>query len=100
MPKLWLALFIGYNGAPFSGMQMQIESHVATIEGLLVDKLYAAGLLSTNNHTQLEKQDRWSRAARTDKGVHAVLNCISCLFNVDNKYFDEDRTLIKNKLHL
>lgn len=40
MPKLWIALFFGYNGKPFSGMQFQIEEHVVTVEGTLISKLY------------------------------------------------------------
>lgn len=84
MPKLWLSIFFGYNGSPFSGMQYQIENNIHTIEGFLVSKLHAAGFLSTDHHSQLERNDRWSRAARTDKGVHAVLNGVSCLFNVPN----------------
>lgn len=55
MPKLWLAIFFGYNGSTFNGMQFQLESHVNTIEGLLVEKLHSAGLLPTNHFGQLEK---------------------------------------------
>lgn len=98
MPKLWLALFIGYNGSPFNGMQFQLDEHVLTVEDRLVQKLYTAGFIVTNNHSQLEKQERWSRAARTDKGVHAVLNCVSCHFIIDQRFFLEDGTLNRLKL--
>ena len=100
MPKLWLALFIGYKGHSFSGMQFQPLEHVMTIEKLLVSKLYPAGFLLTDRHEVIEKQEKWSRAARTDKGVHAVFNSVSCQFNVDKSYFDEDNILNRNKLHL
>jgi tRNA U38,U39,U40 pseudouridine synthase TruA len=53
MPKLWLTLFFGYKGTNFHGMQFQLEDHVATVEDLLVEKLYPAGFLSTSHHTQL-----------------------------------------------
>lgn len=100
MPKLWLTLFFGYNGTSFSGMQFQLEEHVFTVEDLLVEKLHAAGFLPTNHHAQLEKQERWSRAARTDKGVHAVINAVSALFTIPENYFLSDHTLNRNQLHL
>lgn len=28
----------------------------------------------------------WGRASRTDKGVHAALNCISCKLNITQQY--------------
>ena len=31
MPKLWLAIFFGYNGSTFNGMQFQLEGHVTTV---------------------------------------------------------------------
>jgi len=62
--------------------------------------LHKNGFLVTDHHANLERNERWSRAARTDKGVHAVLNGISCLFNIDEKYFNEDKTLNKNHLDL
>jgi tRNA U38,U39,U40 pseudouridine synthase TruA len=65
-----------------------------------VEKLHSAGFLTTTHFGQLEKQDRWSRAARTDKGVHAVLNGISCLFTIGKHMYQEDGTLNRNQLHL
>jgi len=53
MPKLWLIVFFGYNGSTFSGMQFQLETHVTTVEGLVAEKLYSAGFLTTNNNSQL-----------------------------------------------
>jgi tRNA pseudouridine38-40 synthase len=100
MPKLWLALFIGYNGLNFSGMQFQLQDHVSTVENLMAERLHACGFLTTTHYGVLEKQDKWSRAARTDKGVHAVLNCVSCLFTIDKNYFDDDNILNRNHLHL
>ena len=81
-------------------MQHQKESHVATVEDLLIQKLYEGGFLSTKIYGDLVKKDKWSRAARTDKGVHAVVNAISCLFQIDKKYYNEDHTLNVNKIHL
>ena len=30
----------------------------------------------------------WSRAARTDKGVHAIYNCVSCKLTLEKNYFN------------
>ena len=40
MPKVWLALFFGYNGQGFQGMQFQKEEDVNSIEKLLISRLY------------------------------------------------------------
>jgi tRNA U38,U39,U40 pseudouridine synthase TruA len=62
--------------------------------------LHKAGFLATDNYTELQRKHKYSRAARTDKGVHAVVNGISCEFYIDKNYFNEDSTLNKEKLHL
>jgi tRNA U38,U39,U40 pseudouridine synthase TruA len=31
MPRVWMALFFGYNGTNFNGMQHQKEEHIATV---------------------------------------------------------------------
>ena len=66
---------------------------------MLVEKLHARELLPTSHHGQLEKQWKWSRAARTDRGVHAILNGVSCLFSVPQQFYEEG-TLNHNRLHL
>lgn len=32
----------------------------------------------------------WKRAARTDKGVHAIANVINCKLNIDKCYITEE----------
>ena len=32
----------------------------------------------------------WKRAARTDKGVHAIANIINCKLNIDKCYITEE----------
>ena len=44
------------------------------------------------------KNYKWGRAARTDKGVHAVCNSISALFFVNEKFYDEEKRLKKEEL--
>ena len=63
-------------------MQWQREAHVHTIENELVRKLHGEGLLRTDTFVELVKLYKWSRAARTDKGVHALINGISCVFSL------------------
>lgn len=82
MPKVWLALFFGYNGQNFCGMQHQREEAVQSIEKLIVTTLHKEGFLATKNFGELVKNYKFGRAARTDKGVHAVVNGISCLFTI------------------
>ncbi len=66
----------------------------------MIPLLFKAGFLATDNYTELQRRFKYSRAARTDKGVHAVVNGISCEFVLDKKYFDEHSMLIREKLHL
>jgi tRNA U38,U39,U40 pseudouridine synthase TruA len=44
------------------------------------------------------KNYKWGRAARTDKGVHAIINGVSCLFIIPQTFYDETKTLQQNKL--
>ena len=64
----------------------------------MIGTLFKGGLLETDNYYELVKDYKWGRAARTDKGVHSVFNSISCLFFINEKFYDEDRKLKKNEL--
>lgn len=44
------------------------------------------------------KHYRFGRAARTDKGVHAIINGISCLFSIPEGFYDESKILKKDEL--
>lgn len=35
------------------------------------------------------KNYKWSRAARTDKGVHALVNGVACVFAVREEFWEE-----------
>lgn len=96
MPKVWLIVFFGYNGQNFNGMQLQKGHNVRPIENDLVTIFYKAGLLPTQVHSELVKSHKWGRAARTDKGVHAVQNAVSCLFSIPEKFYDGSKQLKRN----
>lgn len=73
--KVKLAFFFGYNGEKFQGMQFQ-RDHDNTIENVLHKVLSENGFILPSNASQLKKI-QWSRAARTDKRVHALCNGVS-----------------------
>ncbi|OBA24204.1 hypothetical protein METBIDRAFT_34192 [Metschnikowia bicuspidata var. bicuspidata NRRL YB-4993] len=87
-PKKKVACMIGYCGTGYNGMQIQNNPDVKTIEAELFRALIAAGAVSKENSTDLKKNG-FMRAARTDKGVHAAGNVVSC------KLILEDDTLAK-----
>lgn len=74
---------IGYCGTGYNGMQIQNNPNIKTIEGELFNALVAAGAISKDNSTDLKKNG-FQRAARTDKGVHAAGNVISCKLVIED----------------
>lgn len=70
MVKRKTALLVSYNGSAFKGSQLQ-NTDVRTVERDLEQALYEAGCIAPSNHGNLSKVN-WSRASRTDKGVHAL----------------------------
>ena len=84
------ALVFGYLGTGFHGMQKQGGSgnpDLPTVEGVLERALIACHAIDIKDG-KLERKVRWSRAARTDKGVHAVAQLIAAkmrLPEVDSK---------------
>ena len=79
-----MAFFFGYNGEKFQGMQYQRE-HTNTIENILHAVLVEQGFILPSNAVELKKI-KWSRAARTDKRVHALCNGISMKIEINPKY--------------
>ena len=78
LAKRKVALLLAYNGDGYSGLQ--INPDVETIEKTLEEAIYRAGGISEANHgvtTPTLQKVSWSRAGRTDKGVHAVGQIIS-----------------------
>ncbi|KAI0089927.1 pseudouridine synthase [Irpex rosettiformis] len=74
LPKRQCALLLGFCGSGYSGMQFQ--PHSKTIEGTFFDALVRAGAVSQDNADSISKVN-FSRAARTDAGVHAAGNLVS-----------------------
>uniref|UniRef100_A0A0A9YAF3 tRNA pseudouridine synthase 1 n=1 Tax=Lygus hesperus TaxID=30085 RepID=A0A0A9YAF3_LYGHE len=77
--KIKFALLVGYNGSGYRGLQINGEER--TLEKELKDAIFRAGFISRDNQVDLHKIG-WSRAARTDKGVHAAGNIIAAKFQV------------------
>ena len=72
--KRKVALLLAYNGVGYSGLQKNPD--VSTIEEVLEAAIHRAGGISAENFGTLQKVS-WSRAGRTDKGVHALGQIIS-----------------------
>lgn len=71
-------------------MQYQRE-HTNTIENTLHALLLENGFILKTNATEL-RRIKWSRAARTDKKVHALCNGISLKLEIAQKYVLEAGT--------
>ena len=74
--KTKVGMFIGYCGEGYLGIQYQRDTE-NTIENILHKVLFENGFILKSNMESL-KRIKWSRAGRTDKGVHALCNGISC----------------------
>ena len=72
--KRKVVLLVAYNGAKFHGLQKNPD--VETVEETLENAIYKAGGIRDDNFGVLQKIS-WSRAGRTDKGVHALGQIIS-----------------------
>ncbi|EZG79936.1 tRNA pseudouridine synthase [Gregarina niphandrodes] len=81
MPKRKYAIFFGYDGSNYHGMQKQIPgspmAHLPTVEGALEAALIKVGGFSEEHLAHYSKL-QWSRVGRTDKGVHAACQVVTC----------------------
>lgn len=69
---------------------------IQTIEEELEKAIYRAGLITQDNQDSFSKQG-WSRAARTDKGVHAVSNIFNLKLEIPKTMFPQSDTPINKE---
>ncbi|KAJ6245698.1 tRNA pseudouridine synthase a [Anaeramoeba flamelloides] len=76
-PKRRVAVIFGYLGTGYHGLQIQYggQNVIETIELELVNAFAKIGAISEENKVDIKKVG-WSRAGRTDKGVHAARQCV------------------------
>ena len=72
--KRKVALFLGYCGAAYQGMQL--NPGAKTVEAELARAIFEAGGITASNYGDIHKI-AWTRAARTDKGVSALGQVVS-----------------------
>ena len=77
--KIWI--LAGYNGNAYNGSQKQNQI-LTTVENEIETALYKCGMIRESNYRSLSKIS-FSRATRTDKGVHALLNWFSAKLLID-----------------
>ena len=93
--KRKVALFFGYLGEKYSGMQL--NPGVVTIEEVVFKALCQAGAIS-GPHTESQTKVNWMRAARTDKGVSAAAQCVSAKLECEvDKKIDPDLIIAINR---
>ena len=86
--KRKVALLLAYNGAKYQGLQK--NPGATTIEQTLEDAIHACGGISDANYEHGYQKVSWSRAGRTDKGVHAVGQLIGLKMVLHNDDADPD----------
>ncbi|KAI5079597.1 hypothetical protein GOP47_0005076 [Adiantum capillus-veneris] len=81
--KRKVALWVGYVGTDYKGLQIQRTSAAGqTIEQELETAIFRAGGILESNFGSLEKVG-WMRSSRTDKGVHSLSTVISLKIEVN-----------------
>lgn len=74
-PKRKLALTVGYDGSYFFGSQLQ--PGLPTVDDSIFKALADAELLGDPQNAEGPSKVGWSRASRTDRGVHALGNVVT-----------------------
>ena len=82
--KVKVIIYFGYNGVAYQGSQIQSMTD-NTVEYVLEKALSESGFIKAHNAGDLKKIG-WTRASRTDKGVHALCNAVACKLEVDKEY--------------
>lgn len=95
--KRKVALFVGYDGTHYRGLQMQPsqlhlssqEGHSKTIEEVLESAIFTSGGILESNRGNLGKIG-WSRSSRTDKRVHSLSTVISMKLECNPDIFESE----------
>lgn len=90
--KKKFALFLGYNGEQYYGMQ--VNPGVPTIEQVLMTTLYNTGMIFEQVDGQPSKLGLM-RAARTDKGVSAVGQCVSLKLELSPSMLEDTNATVQ-----
>lgn len=69
--KRKVAMVLSYVGSKYHGLQLATQEGIETVESVLLRSLVDIGAVWPSNAESLSKI-KWSRASRTDKGVHAA----------------------------
>lgn len=79
--KRKVAMLIGYKGTKYGGFQINIGQR--TLQSEIEFALYKVGFLRVENFGYPQKYS-WSTSGRTDKGVHAAAQTISCKIELED----------------
>ena len=102
LAKRKVALYLGYNGSEYHGMQ--INNSLPTIELELFKALCQAECVSQANSDSLQKIG-FMRACRTDAGVHAAAQLVSFKMQLHETYSHDDivakiQSLLPNQIQV
>ena len=99
--KRKFALAIGYCGTNYHGLQ--VNPGAVTIESILERALFLCGGIKEHNYGHLQKIS-WTRAARTDRGVHAVAQCCSMKLEFpeaqSSEFIDQINSFLPNDIQV
>ena len=88
------AVCFGYLGSSYQGLQSNPDCN--SVEMYVEKALFLAGGITEENFGYLQKI-QWSRAARTDRGVHANSQCCAMRLSIPTYSPSEDLDTQRNK---
>ncbi|KAJ6244865.1 tRNA pseudouridine synthase a [Anaeramoeba flamelloides] len=96
--KRKVVLMFSYCGTGYHGLQIQYGElrHIKTVEKDLVQALIKCNAIHPLNQEDVKKIG-WSRAGRTDKGVHSARQYVA--FKMEF-YYDEEQMVVELNKHL
>lgn len=94
-PKRKYAVCFGYLGSAYQGLQ--INPNALTVEAVLLKAFLLSGSIEESNYENPQKIG-WTRAARTDRGVHAISQVCAMKLKVMPNKEDELRLTLNSFL--